>query len=108
MVFYAEGITRTVTFIASWTAFVGLFLTVMGILLKGRLWHKLSRAAFYLVALVFGVQVIGALPQVGDPGVILSILGLAVGIVYVVGARGYLDSAGARAYFGAPQAPPNS
>ena len=103
LVFYADGVTRTMTFVASWVAMACLLATLGGILLKGPLWHQLSRGALYAVALVFGLQVIGSIPQYGDANVMLHVAGLVLGILYVVGARGYLNSPAARRYFNLPE-----
>ena len=44
LVFYADGVTRTMTFVG-WVAMACLLATLVGILLKGPLWHQLSRGA---------------------------------------------------------------
>jgi hypothetical protein len=100
LVFYAEGVTRTMTFIASWGALACLLATVVGLLLKGRLWHKLSRSALYALALIFGLQLIASLPQIAESHAMFNVAGLVFGILYVVGARGYLNSPAACKYFG--------
>ena len=100
MVFYAEGVTRTLTFVASWTALAGLLASLFGVLLRGALWLRLSRMALYIVAMVFGIQLLGTLPQILDADVAPTALGLLLATIYLIGARGYLNSANARRYFG--------
>jgi predicted membrane channel-forming protein YqfA (hemolysin III family) len=104
MVFYAEGVTRTLTFVASWTALAGLLASLFGIFLRGALWLRLSRVALYVVAMVFGIQLLGTLPQILDADVAPSALGLLAAVVYLIGARGYLNSSNARRYFGVEDA----
>ena len=105
VVFYAEGVTRTLTFVASWTALAGLLATIFGLLLRGALWHRISRTALYVVALVFGIQIMGTIPRILEPEFALSALGLAIAVFYLVGARGYLNSETAHRYLGL-EAPP--
>ena len=100
MVVYAEGVTRTLTFVASWTALAGLLASLFGVLLRGALWLRLSRMALYVVAMVFGIQLLGALSQILDAQVAPSAFGLLVAAIYLIGARGYLNSHEARRYFG--------
>ncbi len=100
MVFYAEGVTRTLTFVASWTALAGLLAGLFGLFIRGALWLRLSRMAFYGVALIFGIQLLGTLPRIFEPDIAVSALGLLLALLYLIGARGYLNSAPARRYFG--------
>ena len=100
VVFYAEGVTRTLTFVASWSALAGLLATIFGLLLRGALWLRISRTALYVVALVFGIQIMGTIPRILEPGFALSVIGLAIAVFYLVGARGYLNSDVAVRYFG--------
>lgn len=102
IVFYVEGVTRTLTFVASWIALTGLLVVLFGLLVRGRLWHQLSRIALYTLALAFGVQVLALLPLIGQLQSTLALLGLALVIVYVVGARGYISGNVARQWFGLP------
>ncbi|MEM7406172.1 MAG: hypothetical protein AAF458_12810 [Pseudomonadota bacterium] len=102
VVFYVEGVTRTLTFVASWIALTGLLVVLFGLLVRGRMWHQLSRIALYTLALAFGVQVLALLPQIGELQSSLAMLGLALVILYVVGARGYISSDIGRRWFGVP------
>ena len=100
MVFYAEGVTRTLTFVASWTALAGLLAGIFGLVIRGALWWRISRIGFYIVTLVFGIQLLGTLPRILEPEIALSAFGLLVAAIYLIGARGYLNSVNARRYFG--------
>lgn len=101
-VFYAEQDTGTLTFVISWIAVAGLLACLLGIAVRSPLWHRLARGALYAIALGFGAQVLGWLPELGRPGVAGSVAAMVLIIVYTIGARGYLNSPPARSWFHLP------
>lgn len=105
LVFYAGETVRTLNFLCSWIAVAGLLASLFGTLMRTPFWHRMSRVALYVIILGFGVQVMGMVPQILQPSSLVSMLGLGVLIFYLVGARGYLNSAPARAWFRAPALP---
>jgi Na+/melibiose symporter-like transporter len=99
MVFYAEGVTKTVTFIVSWSALACLLALMFGIVLRGRLWHRISRIAIYTLAMVFGLQIMSTVSSILSWNTLVNGAGLAIAIVYLIGARGYLNSEPALRWF---------
>ena len=99
VIFYASASTHAFVFISSWIAVVGLTAVFCATLVRSRLWHRIARAALYLMCLCFGVQIMGMVAELNEPIVAGGIVGLTLIVIYFVGVRGYLNSAPARRWF---------
>jgi hypothetical protein len=104
-VFYAGETVRTLNFVCSWIALAGLLASLVGTFVRTRFWHVLARGALYAIMIGFGVQIMAMIPELLNPTSLASAAVLFVLIVYLVGARGYLNSTPARQWFRLPPAP---
>ena len=98
-VFYAGDTVRTINFVSSWIAVAGFLATLIGTFFASPFWHRLARGAMYAMSLGFGLQIFGLITQLTKLDAIATAFGLALLIVYLVGARGYLNSEQARIWF---------
>lgn len=98
-VFYAGETVRTINFVSSWIAVAGLLASLIGTFFASPFWHRIARGSIYAMLLGFGLQIFGLITQVTELDVIATAFGLVLLILYLVGARGYLNSEQARAWF---------